>query len=132
MREKINRVIFNCKNKQFGIGSVTTDQLKQGIDIWGTFTIEQSQESSSWRELYVSVELLEEVDSLLPGCIVPLYLDSQVTDKKFGGSKKEDLQELVIRIFNLAEKHNFGIHPMITEIMFLSKIDFRLKSEISL
>ena len=124
MREKINRVIFNCKNKQFGIGSVTTDQLKQGIDIWGTFTIEQSQKSSSWRGRYASVELLEVVGSLLPGCIVPLYLDSQVAvmnlgvdipqypGKIFGGSKKEDLQELVIRIFNLVEQHNFGIHPI--------------------
>ena len=52
------------------------------------------------------------VGSLLSGCIVPLYLDSQVTDKKFGGSKKEELQELVIRIFNLAEQHNFGIYPI--------------------
>ena len=51
MRQKINRVILNCKNKQFGVGSVTADQLKQGIDIWGTFTIEQSRKSSSWREL---------------------------------------------------------------------------------
>ena len=85
MREKINRVILNCKNKQFGIGSVTTDQLKQGTDIWGTFTIEQSQKSSSWRELYSSVELLEVVVSLLPGCIVPLYLDSQVAVMNLGG-----------------------------------------------
>ena len=43
MREKINRVILNCQNKHFGVGSVTTDQLKQGIDIWGTFTLEQSR-----------------------------------------------------------------------------------------
>ena len=61
MRQKINRVILNCKNKQFGVGSVTADQLKQGIDIWGTFTIEQSRKSSSWRELQASAELLEVV-----------------------------------------------------------------------
>ena len=55
--------------------------------------------------------------------MVPLYLDSQVVimtlggdipqypGEIFGGSKKENLQELVIRIFNLTEQHNFGIHP---------------------
>jgi hypothetical protein len=85
MREKINRVIHNCQNKQFGVGSVTTDQLKQGIDIWGTFTLEQSRKSSSWRELYASTELLEVVGSLLSGCIVPLYLDSQVAVMILGG-----------------------------------------------
>jgi hypothetical protein len=30
----------------------------------------------------------------------------------FGGSKKEELQELAIRIFDLTEKHNFGIQPI--------------------
>jgi hypothetical protein len=55
MREKINRVIHNCQNKQFGVGSVTTDQLKQGIDIWGTFTLEPtlsrftSRSNDPWR-----------------------------------------------------------------------------------
>jgi hypothetical protein len=124
MRDKINRVIHNCQNKQFRVGSVTTEQLRQGIDIWGTFTLDQSRKSSSWRELYASAELLEVVGSLLSGCIVPLYLDSQVTvmilggdipqypGKFFGGSKKEELQELAIRIFNLTEKHNFGIQPI--------------------
>ena len=124
MRGKINRVMLNCKNKQLGVGSETADQLKQGIDIWGTFTLEQSRKSSSWRELYSSAELLEVVGSLLSGCMVPLYLDSQVVimtlggdipqypGEIFGGSKKENLQELVIRIFNLTEQHNFGIHPI--------------------
>ncbi len=51
MRDKINRVIHNCQNKHFRIGSVTTEQLRQGIDIWGTFTLDQSRKSSSWREL---------------------------------------------------------------------------------
>ncbi len=60
-REKINRVIHNCQNKQYGVGSITTDQLKQGIDIFGTFTPEQSRKSSSWREFYASAELLEVV-----------------------------------------------------------------------
>jgi hypothetical protein len=41
MREKINRVIYYCQNKQFDVGSVITDQVRQGIDIWGTFTLEQ-------------------------------------------------------------------------------------------
>jgi hypothetical protein len=124
MREKVNRVILNCKNKHFGVGSVTTDQLKQGIDVWGIFTPEQSRKSSSWRELYASAELLEIVGSLLSGCMVPLYLDSQVAvmalggdipqypGKIFGGSKKEELQELVIRIFGITEQHNFGILPI--------------------
>ena len=124
MREKVNRVILNCKNKHFSVGTVTTDQLKQGIDVWGTFTPEQSQKSSSWRELYASAELLEIVGSLLSGCMVPLYLDSQVAvmalggdipqypGKIFGGSKKEELQELVIRIFDITEQHNFGVLPI--------------------
>jgi hypothetical protein len=123
-REKINRVIHNCQNKQYGVGSITTDQLKQGIDILGTFTPEQSRKSSFWREFYASSELLEVVGSLLSGCIVPLYLDSQVAvmilggdipqypRKNFGGSKKEELQELVIRIFDLPDTHNFGIQPI--------------------
>ena len=110
--------------QQFSAGSVTTNQLRQAIDIWGTFTLDQSRKSSSWRELYASAELLEVVGSLLTGCIVPLYLDSQVAVMNlggdipqypgnfFGGSKKEELQELVIRIFDLTEKHNFGIHPI--------------------
>jgi hypothetical protein len=154
MREKINRVIHNCQNKQFGVGSVTTDQLQQGIDIWGTFTLEQSRKSSSWRELYASVELLEVVGSLLSGCIVPLYLDSQVAvmilggeipqypRNFFGGSKKEELQELVIRIFDLTEKHNFGIQPIWipreqneradfnSHLNEYNHYDFSLKSEI--
>jgi len=154
MREKINRVILNCQNKQFGVGSVTTDQLKQGIDIWGTFTSEQSRKSSSWRELYTSAELLEIVGSLLSGCIVPLYLDSQVSVMNlggdipqypgnfFGGSKKEDLQELVVRIFNLTEQYNFGIHPIWiprdqneradfnSHLNEYNHYDFSLKSEI--
>jgi hypothetical protein len=124
MRDEINRVIHNCQNKHFRIGSVTTEQLRQGIDIWGTFTLDQSRKSSSWRELYASAELLEVVGSLLSGCIVPLYLDSlvavmilggdipQYPGKFFGGSKKEELQELAIRIFDLTEKHNFGIQPI--------------------
>ena len=122
--DKINRVIHNCQNKHFSVGAVTTDQLRQGIDIWGIFTLDQSRKSSSWRELYASTELQEVVGSLLSGCIVPLYLDSQVEVMNlggdipqypgnfFGGSKKEKLQELVIRIFDLTEKHNFGIHPI--------------------
>ena len=57
MRDKINRVIHNCQNKHFSVGVVTTDQLRQGIDIWGTFTLDQSRKSISWRELYVSTEL---------------------------------------------------------------------------
>jgi len=85
MRGKINRVIFNCQNKQPGVASVTTVQLKQGVDIWGTFTLEQSRKSSSWRQLYTSAELLEMVGSLLSGCIVPLYLDSQVAVMILGG-----------------------------------------------
>ena len=64
------------------------------------------------------------VGSLLSGCIVPLYLDSQVAvmnlagdipqypGNVFGGSKKEEIQDLVIHIFNLTEQHNFGIHPI--------------------
>jgi hypothetical protein len=85
MREKVNRVILNCKNKHFGGGSVTTDQLKQGIDVWGIFTPEQSRKSSSWREFYASAGLLEIVGSLLSGCMVPLYLDSQVAVMVLGG-----------------------------------------------
>jgi hypothetical protein len=36
----------------------------------------------------------------------------QYPGKSFGGSKKEELQELAIRIFDLTEKHNFGIQPI--------------------
>ena len=58
------------------------------------------------------------------GIIVPVYLDSQVAvmvlggqlpkypHKVFGGSKKEDLQQLVSWIYDLAEKYDFGIHPL--------------------
>ncbi len=124
IRDKINRVIHNCQNKQLSTGSTTTEQLRQGIDIWGTFTLDQSRKSSSWRELYASAELLEVVGSLLSGCIVPLYLDSQVAvmilggdipqypGKFFGGAKKEEIQELAIRIFDLTEKHNSDIQPI--------------------
>ena len=118
------------------------------------FTLEQCRKSRSWRELYVSAELLEMVGSLLSGCIVPLYLDSQVAvmnlagdipqypGNVFGGSKKEEIQDLVNQIFNLTEQHNFGIHPIWipreqneradfnSHLNEYNHYDFRLKSEV--
>jgi hypothetical protein len=120
-RESMNKILQNLDNLRI---SVTMSQAQQGLDIWGSFTPEQCIKSSSWRELYGTGKLFEIFGSILTGTIVPIYLDSQVAvmnlggslpqypDKIFGGSKKDDLQELVVWIYNLAEIYNFGIHAI--------------------
>ena len=125
----MNTILKNLKDLRI---SVTISQAQQGLDIWGPFTPEQCLKSSSWRELFGAGKLFETFGSILTGTVVPIYLDSQVAVmnlggtlpqyplKVFGGSKKEDLQELVVwiynlseqYIYNLSEQYNFGINAI--------------------
>ena len=122
IRNLANRILKNSLSLLGSYSSVTCTQLQQGLDVWGAFTPAQSRKSSTWRELFGAGKIFEIFGSLLSGCTVPLYLDSQVAvmnlggelpslypGKVFGGSKKEDLQKLVVWIFDIAGKHNFGI-----------------------
>ena len=120
-RIQVNKILQNIKDLKI---NVTVNQAQQGLDVWGAFSLEQSLKSSSWRELYGTGKLFEIFGPILSGVTVPVYLDSQVAvmvlggqlpkypHKVFGGSKKEDLQKLVSWIYDLAEKYDFGIHPL--------------------
>ena len=120
-RMKANMLLKNIQDLRI---NVTVNQAQQGLDVWGSFSLEQSMRSSTWRELYGTGKLFETFGPILSGITVPVYLDSQVSvmvlggslptypNKVFGGSKKEDLQQLVSWIFDLAEKYDFGIHPL--------------------
>lgn len=120
-RIQVNKILQNIKDLRI---NVTVNQAQQGLDVWGAFSLEQSLRSSSWRELYGTGKLFETFGPILSGITVPVYLDSQVAvmvlggqlpmypHKVFGGSKKEDLQKLVSWIYDLAEKYDFGIHPL--------------------
>ena len=117
----MNKLLQNIQDLRI---NVTVNQAQQGLDVCGSFSLEQSMRSSTWRELYGTGKLLETFGPILSGITVPVYLDSQVSvmvlggslptypNKVFGGSKKEDLQQLVSWIFDLAEKYDFGVHPL--------------------
>jgi hypothetical protein len=139
IRNLANRILKNSLSLLGSYSSVTCTQLQQGLDVWGAFTPAQSRQSSTWRELFGAGKIFEIFGFLLSGCTVPLYLDSQVAvmnlggelpslypGKVFGGSKKEDLQELVLRIFEIEEKHNFGIRAIWIPRELNERSDFNL------
>ena len=120
-RESMNRTLSNAQDMKC---SISVSQAQQGLDVWGSFTIEQRTKSSSWRELFGSGKLLQTFGPLLSGTTVPLYLDSQVAVmalggdipiypcKIFGGSKTMELQDLVSWIHDITEQYNFGIRAV--------------------
>jgi hypothetical protein len=93
----------------------SVSQAQQGLDVRGSFMMEQRTKSSSWRELFGSGKLLQTFGPLLSGTTVPLYLDSQVAVmalggdipsypcKIFGSSKILELQDLVSWIYDITE-----------------------------
>ena len=120
-RESVNKVLSNAKHLRY---SITVSQAQQGLDVWGSFTMEQRIKSSSWRELFGAGKLFQIFGPLLSGTTVPIYLDSQVAvmalggdiplypHKIFGGSKTLELQDLVSWIYDVAEEYNFGIRAV--------------------
>lgn len=117
-RVSVNKILMNAKDLNYHI---SISQAQQGIDVWGSFTDEQRQKSSSWRELYGAAKLLQKFGPILSGTTCPIYLDSQVAvmalggdipqypNKIFGGSKTLELQDLASWIYDMAEEHNYGI-----------------------
>ena len=81
-RESMNRILSNAQDMKF---SISVSQAQQGLDVWGSFMMEQRTKSSSWRELFGSGKLLQTFGPLLSGTMVPLYLDSQVAVMALGG-----------------------------------------------
>ena len=45
-RESVNRILSNIKDMKC---SISVSQAQQGLDVWGSFTLEQRTKSSSWR-----------------------------------------------------------------------------------
>lgn len=95
----------------------------KGIEVYGAFTPEQQRRSSTWRELYSVLRILQICTPLLKGVSFYLYLDNVSAvlglggkaphveeDTKFrGGSQKDDLQELIITIFDIAALHDMQV-----------------------
>ena len=95
----------------------------KGIEVYGAFTPEQQGRSSTWRELYSVLRILQICAPLLKGVSFYLYLDNVSAvlglggkaphveeDTKFrGGSKKDDLQELIIAILDIAALHDMQV-----------------------
>lgn len=83
-----------------------------GITVAGALSVEQAGRSSSWRELYAVCMMILALAPLLKKTSMKLQLDSQnavralggeldaFPDAISGGSMKEDLQELVVRILD--------------------------------
>jgi hypothetical protein len=85
---------------------------QRGIEAAGSFTAEQAARSSSWRELFGVLMLLQALSPLIRHARLRLQLDSSVatgalggaipsSSKVMGGSMNEGLQELVISICDL-------------------------------
>ena len=98
--------------------TATKRRLRDGLDVYGAFTGPQAKKSSTWRELYGSLRVLEALVPLLQGGTYSLQFDNQGSvyllggvvrdhpDKIFGGSNKPELQQLVVAILDLAAAHN--------------------------
>jgi hypothetical protein len=96
---------------------------RKGIEVYGAFTQEQCLRSSTWRELYSVLRILQICAPLLKGVSFYLYLNNVSAvlglggkaphveeDTKFrGGSRKEDIQDLVIEILDLASLHDMQV-----------------------
>lgn len=104
---------------------------QNGIEVAGAFTKEQAAKSSSWRELYGAAELLETLGPVLEGSRVHMRLDSQVATGALGGdvpesaerydwekglsrggSRVEELQDLVVRICDACVQYRILLHAM--------------------
>ena len=60
--------------------SVTLTQAQQDLDVMGTFTPEQRIRSSTRRELYGTVKLLQNFGPILNGDTVLMYVVNHTTD----------------------------------------------------
>jgi hypothetical protein len=104
---------------------------RKGIEVAGAFTAWQAAKSSSWRELFGAARLLEALGPLLEGSRVHLRLDSQVATGALGGSvpekaerdewqkglsrggsRVEELQELVLEICDVCTRFRILLHAM--------------------
>jgi hypothetical protein len=93
---------------------------RRGVEVAGSFSLEQASRSSSWRELYGVLGLILALTPLLRNARVRIQLDSSVatgalggqvpnSTKFLGGSMKDDLQELVIKILDLCSALNLDL-----------------------
>ena len=93
-------------------------RLRQGVEVMGELTSTQRAKSSTWREMYTALRLLQALITLASGGVFKLNMDNQgavyllggvVRDhphKIFGGSTNAELQALAVAVFDLAAAHN--------------------------
>lgn len=104
-------------------------KLQDGIEVFGRFTPEQRDKSSTWRELFTVLMFCRTLGPLLKGgryriqldnaaavCglggKIPLGKDKEFSLKVHGGSKKPDIQALIIEILDTCMEHDFELLPV--------------------
>jgi hypothetical protein len=127
-RQEASKLLLNLQSRSLLPLSIkeATRRLQTGFDVYGAFTPSQAAKSSTWREMYGALRLLQALATLLRGGTYSLHFDNQGAvyllggvvrdhpDKIFGGSRKPELQQLVVSILDLAANHNVLIRELWT------------------
>ena len=99
-------------------------RLRTAVDFRGELSLEQQSRSSTWREAWAVCEFLEFAAPMLEGCRVRLNLDNSCLvfglggvvpgfeEKAYGGSKRADIQRLLVRIFDTCVWARISLLPV--------------------
>lgn len=144
--EVVDRARGMCANDELKEGMESL--LKRPLQFRGELTVAQSQKSSTWREGWAVLKLLEFAAPMMHGCRVRMHVDNislafglggvvrGFEEGVYGGSRKADIQELIVCIVMLCVKHHITLdvlwipREVNTQADYLSKLsehyDFKL------
>jgi hypothetical protein len=122
VQEISNRVASLSEHRN--VWENVVSKLRSAVDFRGELSEEQQARSSTWREAWAVCEFMEFAAPVLAGCRVRLQLDNSSVvfglggvvkgfeGQAYGGSKKPDIQALIVRIFNVCVKERVTLHAV--------------------